>query len=185
MSQLPTDHPHPLNCPRPAYSPKPFTALAESLESCPQIIHFAVPSFSCLAAPPPRWKAPAGHFQTTLKREKYQVWQARLRLLLLLQESGPCVRVSAYSAASVARFPSIKRPLSDSEKKRTKKEELDFNGRKLIKWFSRGVGTLLLFSVCHPLHGLPYCMNSRTLCEPFKLSLLGCLSIKEGFEYLL
>lgn len=61
--------PHPLNCPRPAYSPKPFTALAESLESCSTIIHCAVPSFS-VRQPHRHAEGTSRSFQTTLKRGK-------------------------------------------------------------------------------------------------------------------
>lgn len=61
--------PHPLNCPRSAYSPKPFTALTESLENCSTIIHFAVPSFSVLQ-PHRHAEGTSRSFQTALKRRK-------------------------------------------------------------------------------------------------------------------
>lgn len=94
-------------------------------------------------------------------RFKQALW---LWLLLLLQESGPCVRVSAYSASLRRVFPPSKGRSLILRRKGPRRRSWFKWGRKLIKWFSRGVGTYSLIIFHLPSSPwAPLRMNSRTL----------------------
>lgn len=130
-------------------------------------------------------KASVGNFRFYAKEKKSTKFKRTSWLWLLLprQENDPHVRVSSHSASlQYVSLPS-KDCFSDPRKKGLEKAELDLSGKKINEVISLRSRNPIpyYFPFATPSIGSPSA-RIADLCKPFKLSLLGLLSIKQGFK---